>query len=111
MGFTHKILDNKKWLWYPTFVRAAIAQLVEQWTENPRVLGSSPCGGIICFTRARKFSARGFLCVAYVIASVCKITCAPIVCLVYSVQESNILRTESLETKPQPGRGAVHSPD
>ncbi len=25
---------------------AALAQLVEQWTENPRVTGSSPVGGI-----------------------------------------------------------------
>ena len=25
---------------------AALAQLVEQWTENPRVTGSNPVGGI-----------------------------------------------------------------
>ena len=27
---------------------ASVAQLVEQWTENPRVVGSTPTGGTIC---------------------------------------------------------------
>ena len=27
---------------------ASVAQLVEQWTENPRVVGSIPTGGTIC---------------------------------------------------------------
>ena len=41
-------LDSSPGVWYNTSVQgcAVIAQLVEQWTENPRVLGSSPSRGI-----------------------------------------------------------------
>jgi hypothetical protein len=44
-------LDSSPCFWYNSsvsgrFLYAVIAQLVEQWTENPRVLGSSPSRGI-----------------------------------------------------------------
>ena len=42
---------------------ASVAQLVEQGTENPRVVGSIPTGGTICgfssFGRARPCQGRG----------------------------------------------------
>ena len=42
---------------------ASVAQLVEQRTENPRVVGSIPIGGTICgfssFGRARPCQGRG----------------------------------------------------
>ena len=42
---------------------ASVAQLVEQGTENPRVVGSIPIGGTICgfssFGRARPCQGRG----------------------------------------------------
>ena len=42
---------------------ASVAQLVEQGTENPRVVGSIPTGGTMCgfssFGRARPCQGRG----------------------------------------------------
>ena len=47
----------------PTVAYASVAQLVEQGTENPRVVGSIPIGGTICgfssFGRARPCQGRG----------------------------------------------------
>ena len=42
-------------------MHAAVAQLVEQWTENPRVGGSIPPGGI-----KKPSLSEGFFFVAYV---------------------------------------------
>ncbi len=40
---------------------ASVAQLVEQWTENPRVVGSIPTGGTMLLTmpESKKFDSDG----------------------------------------------------
>ena len=47
----------------PLQLYASVAQLVEQGTENPRVVGSIPTGGTMCgfssFGRARPCQGRG----------------------------------------------------
>ena len=35
---------------------ASVAQSVEQWTENPRVVGSIPTGGTICLCPLKWFA-------------------------------------------------------
>ena len=41
---------------------ASVAQLVEQWTENPRVVGSIPTGGtikVLMTTESKEFDSDG----------------------------------------------------
>ena len=50
-------LDNAHYFFYfAAYRNGSVAQLVEQWTENPRVVGSTPIGTTKTPDESRGFS-------------------------------------------------------
>ncbi len=59
--FFEKTLDKFQKNLYHSRTNAAVAQLVERWTENPYVVGSIPTGGKVAFHNAT-FFMHGCFC-------------------------------------------------